>query len=158
MHEILLSGNTFKKALIDDEDYALVKNFSWNKKSAKNTDYALHKSKIITVYTHHLILPVKPGLEVDHIDRNGLNNCRSNLRYATHSQNRSNSIVYSGSVNNPTEYKGVSKRGNSWRAQISIEGVTRQLGNFNTAEEAAVAFNRAAEKYYGMFANLNEVF
>lgn len=71
--------------------------------------------------------------EVDHKDTNTLNNHPDNLRAASYSQNRANKSKY---TNNTSGFKGVSKRGNKWRVQISINGKTHHKSGFNTAEEA----------------------
>lgn len=101
---------------------------------------------------------------VDHIDGNGLNNLRSNLRFATMSQNIANSKVRK---DNTTGYKGVSwfvgskhpngvwKSKPSWTARIGINGKRITVGYFATKEEAARAYNKAAIKYHGEFAKLN---
>lgn len=94
---------------------------------------------------------------VDHIDRNKSNNKWSNLRKATKSQNSGNTNIMS---TNTSGYKGVSyrktgKRIKRWYAQIRIKDKPTFLGYFLTKEEAAVAYDNAAIKTYGEFANLN---
>jgi hypothetical protein len=80
---------------------------------------------------------------VDHIDGDGLNNCRSNLRPCTIQENRRNTRTYTG------RFKGVAQTGpNKFRAHFVI-------GTYDTAEEAARAYDEAARRYYGAFAQLN---
>jgi hypothetical protein len=95
---------------------------------------------------------LEPDEVVDHIDGNGLNNCRNNLRPATRAQNRMNSKV---STNNASGYKGVSwhKRRGKWLAQIRIARKRIYLGYFASAEEAHVAYVAAAREHFGEFAN-----
>lgn len=107
-----------------------------------------------SAYIHRLTLVTT--CQVDHIDRNKLNNLRSNLREATQSQNMMNSSARS---DNTSGYRGVNfyKRDKKWRAYINIEGINVHLGYFFTKEEAALVYNEAAIKYFGVYANLNKV-
>lgn len=96
------------------------------------------------------------GVIVDHIDGDGLNNCRSNLRVATAAGNARNRRKSQRSPG----YKGVMydpKGKRHWRAYIRCDGKKRHLGSFATAQEAAMAYNRAAITLFGEFARLNEV-
>ena len=87
---------------------------------------------------------------IDHRDRNTLNNCRNNLRTATHGQNNANSQTR---VTSKSEIKGVVHMNNNrWRAQIGVSGKTIYLGTFDTSGEAHQAYCEAAAKYYGEFA------
>lgn len=94
--------------------------------------------------------------QVDHIDRNSLNNCRSNLRLASSSQNNQNKKMYK---NNTTGFKGVrlasdSKKHQKFYACISVDGERIYLGRFATAEEAYAAYCKAAKELHGEFARL----
>ena len=99
---------------------------------------------------------------VDHINRDKLDNRRSNLRLATRTQNEANKRkrrTQSGGRAS-SKYKGVSfmkgeKRTKPWRATITIEGKVVPLGVYATQEEAALAYNKAAVKYFGEFSKLN---
>lgn len=99
---------------------------------------------------HHGYIP----LIVDHEDRNCLNDKIGNLREATHAQNLINSIKYPNSNN---KYKGVftAKTSKNFYARINFNRKNIHLGSHKTEELAALAYNRAAVKYYGDFANLN---
>jgi hypothetical protein len=94
-----------------------------------------------------------PPQHVDHIDRNGFNNCFDNLRVATRSQNQGNRRI---SRNNTTGLKGVTYRASRglWLAQISIDGHQRCLGEFDTPEKAAEAYKLAAAEHFGNFAEV----
>jgi len=145
-----------KVALIDDEDNPLVSKYKWQAhrdSKANNTYYAtttIRRSdgKRTTLQMHNLILGCK---RVDHKDNNGLNNQRSNLRPATHSQNGANT----GTIRNKSGFKGVCFERDRWRAAIRVEGRLIFLGYFNTPKSAARAYDYAARIHFGDFARLN---
>ena len=89
---------------------------------------------------------------VDHINHNGLDNRRPNLRLATRSQNAANLGPY---ANNTSGYKGVDFNRGKWRARIREGGVRYFLGYFETAEDAARAYDTKAHELFGEFASLN---
>ena len=99
--------------------------------------------------------------EIDHIDNNRLNNNINNLRPLTHQQNSMNSTKNKAYKHKPTSsiYKGVSwhKQIEKWISRIRINGKNKSLGVFNSEINAALAYNRAAIKYYGEYANLNVI-
>ncbi len=106
---------------------------------------------------HRTILGVKKGVEVDHRDGNGLNNQRRNLRRASKSQNQA---AYRGACKNKSSrFRGVrwASRYNNWTARITVNGREMHLGCFGVEVSAAAAYNRAAKKYFGRFASLNEI-
>lgn len=92
--------------------------------------------------------------QVDHIDRNPLNNCRSNLRLATNQENNRNKSVRSDSTSG---YKGTwfDNRIKRWRSAITMNGRKKHLGCFQTPEEAHQAYCEAAIKYFGEFVRLD---
>lgn len=153
-----------RPCFVDDQDYELVKSFHWmassGSKRDKNFLYACTsgggRNKKTSVKMHRLIMSVPHGMVVDHIDGDGLNNRRSNLRVCTRSENSRNQRK---SSNNTTGFKGVYwlPRDNRFLAKLFVNGKSKQVGSFMTAIEAAKAYNEAAKKYYGEFANLNEV-
>ncbi len=91
---------------------------------------------------------------VDHIDSDQKNNCLSNLRFATHSENSMNKRM---PTNMSSRYKGVwiDKRRNKWIASIKVNGKAVFLGYFANEREAGLAYNLAAVKYFKNFAKLN---
>ena len=90
-----------------------------------------------------------PPQEIDHKDRNGLNNRWLNLREATHSQNQANGSHYK---NNKLGIKGVHRRTNGkYHAQIKFNNKKYHLGDFDTPEAASHAYIKAAKKYFGEF-------
>lgn len=102
------------------------------------------------IYLHRWIMSAPDGIHVDHIDGDGLNCCRYNLRFATPRQN-----MFNRRASNSTGYKGVSRHGPSYRFQISIDGKRTPFGGYLTAKDAALAFDQMAREVYGEFAYLN---
>ena len=147
-----------KVALIDDGDYDNLSRKSW---SYSNTGYAQRGYKANgnckTVLMHRQILNAPIGLEVDHINNNRLDNRRSNLRLVTRSEN---SVNQSKQLRKTTSrYKGVywHKADKAWMARIQANGNYIYLGNFQSEQEAALAYNKAATRYHGHYAKLNEI-
>ena len=108
-------------------------------------------------YIHRILYvmangPIPEGMQVDHIDHNRGNNCRSNFRLATNAENNWNTGLRSS---NASGMKGVSwvKDRAKWRAGITHHGRSIHIGNYPTKEEAAAAYAAAAVKYYGAFAS-----
>ena len=97
---------------------------------------------------------VERWTQIDHINGNGLDNRKCNLRFANANQNQHNRKT---NKNNKSGYKGVCwhKRHNKWISRISINNKLIHLGLFNDKLDAANTYNNAAIKYYGEFANLN---
>lgn len=103
------------------------------------------------IYLHRLIANARRGEIVDHINGNGLDNRRENLRIATAQLNSVNRRSYTPS----SGYRGVVARGNRWQASISIKRRFKSLGYFGDAESAARAYDAAAIAEFGEFAVLN---
>jgi|SRR5215469_15056640 len=162
MKEIALSQG--KVALVDDEDYARVSAFKWCASVGRHTWYALRRIKGtgqpgITQKLHQFLLDRK---HVDHINGNGLDCRRSNLRPSTVSQNafnRGKNKHY-----NTSGFKGVTiKRAGQQRRKITAyvatikanRSSTIYLGIYSTADAAARAYDCAARRLHGEFARLN---
>lgn len=144
-------------AVIDDEDWPLVSKYKWCADvGPRGHVYAVNGgNKAPKLLMHRLILPPRPGLYTDHVDGNGLNNRRSNLRYATPLQNVVNSF-HPGKLFAASIYRGVSASGPRWRARMRTEGGRKiNLGTFDTQEQAARAYDAAARERYGEFAVVN---
>jgi len=106
------------------------------------------------VKMHRYLMNFPRGLVIDHIDGNGLNNCKANLRLCTQAENARNVPARPGTT---SKYKGVHKikESNTWRAAISVNHKRKHLGVFDDEIEAAKAYDSVARKYHGEFAYLN---
>jgi len=148
-----------KYALIDNEQYDLISLFRWCYVPACR-GYAVVKlyicGKQYQIYMHRLVMNAIEGVSVDHIDGNGLNNQKSNLRICTHQENIMNQKKQE---NRASIYKGVSFHGQNknWYAYIKINQKKKHIGCYDTEEEAAEAYNKEAVKLFGRFANLNVI-
>jgi hypothetical protein len=146
------------QALVDDEDYDRLMKYKWWANKRGKVYYAVGYPKgqwlSSTLLMHRIILNASKGMLIDHKDRNGLNNQKSNLRICTKSQNIQNSRPWRSST---TGYKGVWywKERNKFVAYLDFENKRISLGTHKTAIEAARARDIAALKYYGEFAYLN---
>lgn len=145
-----------KLAIVADVDYEYLNQFKWFARYSKGNWYAERRIGEVTVFMHNELLGRKKGFEIDHQDRNGLNNQRSNLRYSTPSQNRANVGLRK---DNKSGYKGVSyyPKSKKWRAYIQVNKKWKQLGYFKTALDAARAYNKVAKQEFGEFAWLNKI-
>lgn len=155
----LSDGSSY--AIIDDEDCELVSRFKWNILKQSICSYAtcamyigrINKKEIMThMKMHRLIMRPPKGIEIDHINYNGLDNRRSNMRICTRLQN----IVHTRKREGFTSiYKGVSKARNRWRATIKTNGKKHHLGMFDNEMDAAKVYDDAAKKAWGEFAFVN---
>lgn len=106
-----------------------------------------------TVYLHRLVMGAETGQEVDHINGDGLDNSRENLRIATRSQNCANRTDYRPK----SGFRGVyaQPHGHTWQVKISVGGRMVRGGNFADPEAAARKYDELAREHYGEFAVLN---
>jgi len=149
---IPVKGGPF--AIVDAADYEAISKYQWYARHTPTTCYAMarHKGKFIQM--HRLITDVPRRLVVDHIDRNGLNNTRKNLRLCRQAENARNQGPRPGGT---TKYKGVSWHAHrrKFRARITYEGKEHSLGYFTDEKEAARAYDKKANELFGRFAYLN---
>ena len=145
--------------LVDDEDYAWLSKWTWYATEGRcGCFYAARGTKQRTYEMQREILdPERRAareVKADHIDGNTLNNQRWNLRLVSNSVSNINRRIFK---NNKSGYRGVwfSAEKRRFKAQISVSGTRVLLGSFDTAEEAAEAYNRAAIGFYGEYARLN---
>lgn len=140
------------EAIIDVSDVGLVSEFNWYTRKSRKTMYAaknIYGSRS-SIGLHRFLLGDPKGLEVDHIDMNGLNNRRENLRVATRKQNAANTKT---PKNNTSGYKGVSwsNGAKKWAAQICVDGKNIKLGTFSDPKDAYLAYCDAVCRYRGEF-------
>lgn len=146
-------------AIVDAEDYDRLSQYKWLTKRNCSWVYAARvTSRKVgpqqrTIWMHREILNAPKGMMCDHKDHNGLNNCKSNLRLCTSSQNQQNQKARRTS----SAYKGVSRRKNRnrWTAQICFRYARIYLGCFDNQMDAAIAYDRKAAELFGEFACLN---
>lgn len=152
MKEIPLTQG--KATLVDDKDYEWLNQYKWCAHNRHGLCYVVRSLNPGTVQMHQLILTPPLGYQCDHIDGNGLNNQRANLRICTNTQNSHNRIVQKGGS---SRFKGVCyyKSTGKWRPRIHTNGKHISLGLFTTEIEAAQAYDEAALEYFGEYARLN---
>ncbi len=173
-----------KYALVDDEDYKYLNQWKWSiLKAHNNNHYAFRRiyfqkgekgyrmGKVRkSIYLHRFIMNASKSKQVDHVNGDGLDCRKKNLRTVTNIQNSYNQSVRK---DNRSGYKGVKMtiaishaRPNStinkkikkpilWRAQITAKKVRYYLGAFSSGQEAAKAYDEAAKRLHGRFARLN---
>lgn len=146
--------------LVDDDVYEWASKQRWSihgKETA--TFYARNGSRKNRQDMHQMLIECPPGMEIDHIDGNGLNNQIDNLRVVTKQQNAQNRKYSARGI---SKYKGVScyslqTRKKPWYARIKVKGNQKLLGYFLTEKEAALAYNKAALEFFGEYAQLNKI-
>ena len=155
-----------KVALVDREDFDWLSQWKWcfNSRYAvrheQKEEYGDNPRKMVKM--HRAIMRVSDDTYIDHINGNGLDNRRVNLRVATNSQNQANSSLCS---KNKSGYRGVWKYNlnkpyvikKPWGARIQVKGKKYFRGMFETKEEAAIAYNEMARNYFGEYARLNKI-
>lgn len=151
---IRLTG-TEDKMICDLDDLEMLKKSTWAKnakgyaKCRKKTD-----GKMKTVLAHRLVMNALKGQIVDHINRNRLDNRKSNLRIVDTKANRVHAELRPG---NNSGYAGVERKKNSWVAMITIDGKYSVIGRFPTKEEAIKARRKAEMDIYGVYSNENYI-
>jgi len=147
-------------ALIDDDDFDSVSRHHWWIKRDKNTNYVEAYINGKTVPLHRFLLNPDKGILCDHINGDGLDNRRCNLRIVTNSQNGMNRAATQYFKNRPTSsrFKGVTlHKSGRWVASARRDKIYYHLGRFDNEIEAAGAYNRFARENFGEFARLNEI-
>lgn len=149
MREVPLSKGMI--ALVDDEDYPIVCVWKWHARKEGNIYYA-RSTGVYQIfgswYLHRLILNPGGGEIVDHIDGNGLNNQKSNLRIVSESENRRNTTAPSRNTSG-VRCVHYCKTKRKWVAKYRTKGKVTHVGNFDTKEEAKEALAAAYISEFG---------
>lgn len=150
MREIILTQGMV--ALVDDEDFETINRFKWYVSRERRASYAARNHNGKTIRMHRVILNAPKGIHVDHVNGNGLDNRRENIRLCTMSENLRNQIK--PHKDNKLGIKGVhwNKRDKKFQAQIRVDSKSIKLGHFNVMGDADSAYRFAEEKYFREFA------
>ena len=140
-------------ALVDARNYEWLSRHKWSIQDGApgKAVYAVRGSHGRKIFMHREIMKPPPGMVVDHINRNGLDNREANMRNCTRLQNLQNRYWHAGR----SQYRGVSPRGDKWIALVGYKGETMCVGLFDDEVEAAKARDRKAYELAGEFADLN---
>jgi hypothetical protein len=143
-----------KRAVVDDDMYDYLTCWDWHYGNgyARRAGWSEGEGKIVKM--HHVVLPLKKGFEVDHINGDSLDNRRKNLRLVTRTQNSVNKRTQRNSTSG---FKGVNRHQGKWRAYICKDKKQIHLGVFDRKEDAAQAYDDAAGRLFGEYACLNLV-
>lgn len=158
-YEINIFNPHKNTVLIDKDDYSELRGRVvrvGRTSKTNNCQYASVSIRGIVTPLHIFIMGRVKGLSIDHINHNGLDNRKANLRHATYSQNKQNcpsKSIYGKGVQRRLYAKGVIK----YRARIRLNGELYNLGQYDTVIDAAKAYNIKAKEFFGDFAYLNEI-
>ena len=135
-----------KMILLDDEDKWLLEKYNW----CLGNGYAVGRVNKKVKRIHHFIIPKKEGFDIDHINRNRLDNRRCNLRYVTHRENCMNSSM---KKNNTSGFRGVYWRKDTkkWAAWIGFKGKSYHLGSFSIKKLAINKYQSKAKELFGEY-------
>lgn len=137
-------------AIVDEADYEILSRFQWRATSSRgrNTCYAARKEGGHTILMHRQIMATPRGMVTDHVNGDGLDNRRANLRICTNGDNLKNRCR---PRTNTSGFKGVREHRGQFLARVGRE----HLGTYLTAADAAKAYDAAAKIAYGEYARLN---
>lgn len=145
--------------IVDEEDYEYLNQWKWHYTKVRNDGYAVRwvrisPTKLKIVRMHRLIMNPPDEMYIDHINGDRLDNRKCNLRVCTNIQNS-----WNRKINKGRKYKGIcfEKRRGKWKVYIDVNKKRISLGYFDSEEDAARIYNKAAEKYFGEFARLNVI-
>lgn len=148
-------------ALVDDCDYDRLRQVKWHASVQRNNVYAYgytsrKSGERKCLVMHRVIMGANhPSTQVDHVNHDGLDNRRVNLRLCLNCENVKNARTRKDSLSGLRGVKPPFKSGWGWVARIRVNGNRLHLGTFASPAEAARAYDEAARKYHGEFANTN---
>ena len=141
---------------VDDEDFDLLNKHKWQAVNYHGYYYAVCKIKNKQVKMHRFILNINDNSITDHIDHNGLNNQKVNIRVCNHRQNAMNNKKH---TDGKSQFKGVwlckGRNKTRIRGGIRVNGDLINLGSFDSEIKAALTYDQAAKFYFGEYAKLN---
>lgn len=138
-------------AYVDHADTHLIRPYTWRAKRNGRTTYAISDTGGKRVWMHKIVMGTSE--RIDHLDNDGLNNRRSNLRAL---DNKNNIRRKRPNANGSSRFKGVSTyRGTLWQASIKVNDKSIWLGSFSSEVMAALAYDDAAKHHFGEYAHLN---
>lgn len=156
-----------KFALVDNDDFKFLSAYKWYARFDGLNYYAVRNGRYtkygrVPIQMHRVIINASKGMFVDHINHNGLDNRKKNLRLCNKAENCRNQKIR---ANKTSQYKGVHLyKGTgrnfayrAWRASISFEGRCICIGDFKLESVAALAYNKKAKELFGEFAYLNKL-
>jgi hypothetical protein len=157
MRQIPLTNGGY--AVVDNVDYVRLTRHRWYRHPKGHAQRSVNVGgRVRTIYMHREIVGAPASHQVDHKDRNKLNNRRRNLRLATNGQNQRNREKQAAAA---SCYKGVGyklgKNTKPWYARLSVDKTRIHLGYFADEVTAAAAYNAAAAARFGEFARLNRI-
>jgi len=143
-------------AIIDIDDYAEISKFNWHFQESGGVGYAARQATVDErptkqrqfIWMHHVIIGKHETMVVDHINGNGVDNRKSNLRHATCSQNQLNRKITSVGKSG---FRGVYPHDGKWQSRLKINGKSHHLGTFETVELAAKAYISASIEMAGEY-------
>lgn len=146
------SKHTNLHTLIDEQDVERVAALSWSVQVVNGAFYVRNRKH--EVLLHRFLMNAAPGEEVDHINGDGLDNRRCNLRIVTHTQNNTNKMKM---ARNTSGYKGVTfcRQTGRWRTFIVVNRRRINIGRYDTPEEAARAYDEVARVHHGEYGRYN---
>ncbi len=150
-----------KFALVDPEDYSRLAKYKWHLAKSPTSLYAARwkrlpaKNSRVKIWMHHQVIHIPAHMVCNHINHNGLDNRKANLRPATVSQNLCNRPKKRTKAR--SKYKGLEwdKKQRKWKARIQYNSKKFYLGTFKNENAAAQAYDAAAKKYHKDFATFN---
>lgn len=147
-----------KFAIVDDEDYEWLSQHGWHTTKDRKTYYAVRWSskkggrRNHRIWMHREIMKPLANMQIDHVNHNGLDNRKKNLRICTHSDNQHNRKPQPGKS---SKHKGVTWHQKGWQVAITHNGKSIYIGRFHNELEAAKAYDAKAKELFGGFAKTN---